>query len=346
MPFQPSFAAAARTFTAIAGLAAAVPAVAQAPPPAATIVPVPADPVVAAVNDQVFVARPDRVTQRRLILKAQVLLDRRHFSPGVIDGRAGSNLRGALAAFQAARGLAPTGRLDAATWKRLTRDDSAPILRSHVVSAEDAEGPFVEKAAPGDFGALAKDGGTGWNSITERLAERAHMAEPLLVAMNRGADIETPGTSIIVVSTARAELPAVASITVDKRRRQLLARDAAGAIVAAYPATIGSSDRPAPDGDYTVRTVAPAPSYTYDPSRLTFKAKGAGSEKLVIPPGPNNPVGATWIDLSLDTYGIHGTPEPAMIGKTASHGCVRLTNWDAKDLGAAVKAGTRVTISG
>ncbi len=299
--------------------------------------------MVAAVNGQGFVARPNAAAVRRMVLKAQVLLDRRNFSPGVIDGRAGGNLRAALMAFQAASDLPETGRIDAATWAALAAD-TAPVLRSHVVSDTDVAGPFVARAAPGDFAALAAEGATGWTSVAESLAERAHMAEALLAGLNPGIARYDAGTRLVVTDTARAELPAIASIRVDKSRRQLLALDGSGKVVAAFPATVGSSERPAPNGEWTVRAVAPAPNYTYDPSRVSFKTKDGGTEKLVIPPGPNNPVGATWIDLSLDTYGIHGTPEPSAIGKTASNGCVRLTNWDASDLGAAVKPGTRVTI--
>jgi lipoprotein-anchoring transpeptidase ErfK/SrfK len=193
-----------------------------------------------------------------------------------------------------------------------------------------------------------------WMSVRESIAERAHMDEALLVAMNPGIDFTKVGTEIVVADTEPTALPAVASIIVEKGRNQLRAMDADGKVVAVYPATVGSSERPAPTGSYAVRTVAPAPNYTFDPSRLTFgpktgKAKGgkgAKAEKLTIQPGPNNPVGSTWIDLTLDTYGIHGTPDPRLIGKTASHGCVRLTNWDAATLAKAVKAGTKVAIIG
>ena len=111
-----------------------------------------------------------------------------------------------------------------------------------------------------------------------------------------------------------------------------------------FPATVGSTERPAPSGKALVVAVAPNPSYTYDPSRLTFGPKHTG--KLTIAPGPNNPVGATWIALNIQTYGIHGTPDPQLVGKTASHGCVRLTNWDAVALGKAVKKGTPVEFVG
>ena len=170
------------------------------------------------------------------------------------------------------------------------------------------------------------------------------MDEALLKAMNPGVDFSKVGTEIVVADTARPDLADVASVVVEKRNNQLRAMDADGKVIAVYPATVGSSARPAPTGNYAVRTVAPAPNYTFDPRRVTFKAKGGKSEKLTIKPGPNNPVGSSWIDLTLDTYGIHGTPDPRLIGKTASNGCVRLTNWDAATLAKAVKAGTKVTI--
>ena len=134
-------------------------------------------------------------------------------------------------------------------------------------------------------------------------------------------------------------LPAVARIEVDKREKAVKAFDASGALIAFYPATIGSGDNRSPSGNLTVVGVANEPDYLYDPARLSY---GPGGKKVSVPAGPNNPVGTVWIDLSRDTYGIHGTPDPSKIGKTASHGCVRLTNWDAEHLAAAVKPGVPV----
>ena len=129
----------------------------------------------------------------------------------------------------------------------------------------------------------------------------------------------------------------------DKTTRQVRAFGGE-TLLAVYPATVGSTERPAPSGDWAVRTLAPNPTYTYDPSRLTFGKASQG--KLTIQPGPNNPVGSTWIDLTKDTYGIHGTPDPRLVGKAASHGCVRLTNWDVRQLSRSVKKGTVVAFVG
>ena len=139
-------------------------------------------------------------------------------------------------------------------------------------------------------------------------------------------------------------LPQVARIEVDKAEKELRAYDAAGKLVALYPATVGSSDMPTPAGEWEVLSVHEDPVWNYDPAKLNFGDKKAG--KLTIPAGPNNPVGVVWIDLSKDTYGIHGTAEPETIGKTASHGCVRLTNWDAQTLAAAVQKGVKVVFVG
>jgi lipoprotein-anchoring transpeptidase ErfK/SrfK len=192
---------------------------------------------------------------------------------------------------------------------------------------------------------MAKLPALGYTGPVQELAERFHMDEALLKALNPGADFSAAGTKIVVAAVGPEKLAMpVARIEVDKTRRQVRAYGAADLLLAVYPATVGSTERPAPDGEWAVRTVAPNPTYTFDPSRLTFGKASEG--KLTIKAGPNNPVGSTWIDLTKDTYGIHGTPDPRMVGKTASHGCVRLTNWDVRQLGLAVKKGTKVDFVG
>ena len=324
---------------------AAVPDNAPTTAPPTTPAPPPAS-LLDLVNAQGMAGEGDRGAIKRQLIRAQVILDRRHLSPGVIDGVPGSNLRLALRAFQAAAGLPVNGKLDVATWDKLVASDAAPAIREYTIVVADIAGPFAEPVSPGDFTAMAARKTMTWTSAIEALAERAHMDEALLRAMNPGKDFGAAGTVIFVTDTGRSALAAVAEIRVDKGRNQVSALDAAGTIVAVYPATVGSSERPAPTGTWAVRTIAPAPNYTFDPARLSFKPRGGATAKLTIPPGPNNPVGSTWIDLTRDTYGIHGTPDPRMIGKAASNGCVRLTNWDAKELASAVKAGTRVVFSG
>ena len=280
---------------------------------------------------------------RDVMLKAQVLLDRAHFSPGVIDGQDGENVRNAVRAYEQANDLPADGKLDAQVWEKLAAD-SGPVLTDYVITAQDVAGPFAPEI-PKDYAAMAKLERLAYTSPLEALAERFHMDPPLLQALNPGVDFSKPGTSILVAVVGRTPLPAkVATIEVDKALKQVRAYDSAGRMLAAYPATVGSSELPTPSGEYAVRTVAPAPTWTYDPSRLNFGDRKAG--KLTIAAGPNNPVGSVWIDLTKDTYGIHGAPEPRLVGKTASHGCVRLTNWDAEQLSKAVQKGAKVVFVG
>jgi lipoprotein-anchoring transpeptidase ErfK/SrfK len=176
--------------------------------------------------------------------------------------------------------------------------------------------------------------------VTELLAERFHMDERLLKALNPGSRFEA-GDEILVVNVARAQEDEKAErLEVAKGERRLRAWSGDGVLLGSYPASIGSEEKPAPSGSFAVSRIARHPTWTYNPK---FAFKGIEAKRPVtVPAGPNNPVGAVWIDLTADTYGIHGTPEPRNIGKSFSHGCVRLTNWDALDLAALVHKGTRV----
>ena len=282
--------------------------------------------------------------QQRTLIKAEVLLDRAHFGPGSIDGKDGQNFREAVSAFEAAHGLNPDGKLDAEVWRQLTQD-TQPIMQDYVITDDDVKGPFLDKLpAPSDYKALAALDHISYTSPLEGLAEKFHMDPALLKALNPGADFSKAGTTILVTAPNGAPLPVVDRVEVDKAKEQLRAYDSSNKLVAVYPATVGSTEMPTPAGEYEVTSVQKDPVWNYDPSQLHFGDKKLG--KLTIKSGPNNPVGAVWIDLSKPTYGIHGTPDPEKIGKTASHGCVRLTNWDALTLGAAVHKGTKVAFTG
>ena len=318
--------------------AAPVSAEAAPPPPAPS-----SQPVAQAVDRAAFTEAADPLARRDMLIRAQVLLDRARFSPGVIDGQDGENVKNAIAAFERANDLPADGRLDADVWARLTAD-TGPVLTDYVITPADASGPYTP-TIPKAYEDMARLDRLGYSGPLEALAERFHMDPALLTALNPGVDLTTAGAKILVAAPGQGPLAAkVALIEVDKAQKQVRAFDASGKLLAAYPATVGSADLPTPSGELAVRTIAPAPTWTYDPSRLTFGDRSAG--KLIIKAGPNNPVGAVWIDLTRDTYGIHGAPEPRLVGKTASHGCVRLTNWDAVQLSKAVEKGTRVVFVG
>jgi len=285
-------------------------------------------------NGQTAPAAPDPA-----IARAQILLDRANFSPGVIDGLGGDNTRQAIAAFEKAANLPEDGVLDAEVFQRLTAGDAGKVMADYTITAADLAGPFIGQV-PSDLQAMSKLAAVGYATPLEALAEKFHMTEGLLRALNPGVDFSKAGQTIIVAAVAQTDLAAdVARIVVDKTERSVRAYDANDRLLAFYPATIGSSARPAPSGDLTVVGVAPEPNYTYDPDRVSYDR---GDRKVIVPAGPNNPVGSVWIDLSRDTYGIHGTPDPSKVGKTFSSGCVRLTNWDAEQLASRVKPGVRV----
>lgn len=282
------------------------------------------------------------------MVRLQIMLDRARFSPGIIDGRGGENVDKAVAAFRAANNLGQGKGLDQATWDKLVSLSPEPALIEYTLTEADVRGPFSERipAKLEDMAGLERLGYTG---PLEQIAERFHTDEDLIQALNPGRALDQPGSAILVPNVRRAEGRSAererraGRIEVDKSERSLRVFDREGGLIAFYPASVGSEEKPAPSGEHRVQAVARNPSYTYNPD---YQFKGVKArEKFTIAPGPNNPVGTVWIALDVEGYGIHGTPEPGKVGKAYSHGCVRLTNWDAEELVGLVQKGIPVVFN-
>jgi lipoprotein-anchoring transpeptidase ErfK/SrfK len=274
-----------------------------------------------------------------LVVKLQILLDRANISPGAIDGRMGNNVKSAIREFETKSHLPADGIIDRDVWKLLD-DGTEEVLVSYDISAEDVEGPFVENI-PEDFAEMARVDRLSYTSPAELLAEKFHMHIKLLQALNPDAHFDQKGEKIIVANVQGAMPESVARLDVDIAESVVRGFAQDGSLVIAYPATVGSDDNPSPSGRMKVKAIVKDPKYFYRPKK-NFQ-QGDNDRPLDIPPGPNGPVGSIWIDLSKEGYGIHGTAEPELIGKTSSHGCVRLTNWDAEELSKLVHRGMPVT---
>jgi len=290
---------------------------------------------VAAINDPQNREAVSQDSAGAATVRAQVLLDRAHFSPGEIDGRWGDNLRVAIMGYQAARMLNPTGVVDPDTWQSLD-SDSGQALAPYTITPDDVAGPFVK--IPHEMMAQAKLKSLGYQSAAEKLAERFHINPALIAKLNPGKSLSKAGEEIMVPNVAREYVVLADKVVVSKNNRTVSTFRTDGTLLAQYPATMGSEHDPLPLGDWKITEVDHYPRFHYNPE-LFWDAKPKDA-KAKIPPGPNNPVGVAWIGLSKEHYGIHGSPEPGRIGHTESHGCIRLTNWDVEELSKMVKVGT------
>jgi lipoprotein-anchoring transpeptidase ErfK/SrfK len=293
------------------------------------------------------------------VFHAQVLLDRAGFSPGVIDGMSGISFEAALKGFQQARGLQATGQLDNSTRAALLRD-RAPSVRRLRIDESDAQGPFT--AIPSEPEQQAKMERLAYRNLLEKISEKFHTTPATIIALNNPRMALRAGTVLRlpnVLPTSRnyqnvkpdvaqllsdlnvsADQPKAAKVVVDKSDKVVHVYAEDGRAIAQFPATMGSEKDPLPLGNWKVNSVAFNPPFKYQP-QLFWDVKDDEPEQL-LPPGPNGPVGVVWIDLNKEHIGIHGTNSPETIKRAESHGCVRLTNWDAARLTQMIEDGMEV----
>ncbi len=322
----------------LAGIAPATDAKPAAKPAAAT--PVTVDTLNAA---SLVAGQGSKVVGANAIARAQVLLDRAWFSPGEIDGRQGKNLTRAVTAFQLSNGLKTTGKLDAATAAALESGDNGAAFTLYTVTPKDAAGPFT--ATPAKMEERAKLKSLDYENIREALAERFHLSEAMLSALNRGRSVNFQAGDEIIVPDVTPKPPvdgAAKLIEIDKADKTLWVLGAERKVLAVFPISVGGPQDPLPMGQMKIVNEVPNPSFTYNPAILKNSPKGAS--KVDVAPGPNNPVGNMWLGLSKPHWGIHGTPVPSKLGHEETNGCIHLTNWDAHRLAKLVKPGFVVDV--
>jgi len=271
-------------------------------------------------------------------IRLQVLLDRAGASPGWIDGFPGPSTEMAIRAFEEMNDIAVDGQLDDAVWQKLA-GDAEPVMQRYVLSKEDIDLKLVADFDAGEWDTMRQLDCLCYHRLTEALAEKFHMDEELLKTLNPDADYSRKGTIITVAAPGDRKDAVLTRVVVDKADGQARGYDERDKLVWAARAAVGSEATPSPSGTVQVTAVALSPTYTFDPDNYPETDL---TERFPVAAGPNGPVGSVWIDLSKPTYGIHGTPHPERMNRMVSHGCVRLTNWDATELAHLVSQGVSV----
>lgn len=278
------------------------------------------------------------------VLRAQLLLDRAGFSPGVIDGKWGKNTAVAAWWFQSDNGIEPTGVVDEATFRKLVEHSGNvnPISRYNI-SNSDLSKKTV--SIPDDPYGKAELDCLCYESHLEGLAEKFQTTEEFLRVLNPEADLEnlSAGQPLYVPNAGSGQPVNVARINISVRGQYLHGLDESGNIVFHAPVTVGSEFDPSPSETLTVVGIAKDPTYHYQPA--LYHEVPDDEPNAILPAGPNSPVGIVWMELSKDNYGIHGTAAPSTIGYTSSAGCIRLTNWDAATLSDSIEQGVVVEFS-
>lgn len=292
------------------------------------------------VNNAALSERSQRNLSPALVVRAQILLDRANFSPGEIDAKEGENFKKAIQAFAQVYSLPPKAALTEEVWLKLIERDSGPAVIEYQITEDDIRGPFLPDL-PSKMEEMKDLPAVPYTRATEALAEKFHMSEELLKSLNAERSFERAGETIIVANVLSGNTAAKASrVEIEKAAQTVRVFDANNNLIAFYPATVGSDEKPSPSGTLKVTNIQPNPTYRYNP-KYRFRDVRA-DQPFTIKPGPNNPVGIVWIGLSAEGIGIHGTAEPSKVSKAESHGCIRLTNWGADDLARRVTKGMPV----